>query len=95
MNVTPCPPPATRLPSTHPSPHLPLPSNPSTLLRPPPQAPPASPADIGYSHVFAQLYQAYEPRYSPEALAALYGSSSSKGKAAAAAAAQVRGRVGS
>ncbi|PNW70940.1 hypothetical protein CHLRE_17g739752v5 [Chlamydomonas reinhardtii] len=52
------------------------------------QAPPASPADIGYSHVFAQLYQAYEPRYSPEALAALYGSSSSKGKAAAAAAAQ-------
>ncbi|KAG2425539.1 hypothetical protein HXX76_013583 [Chlamydomonas incerta] len=52
------------------------------------QSPPASPADIGYSHVFAQLYQAYEPRYSPEALAALYGSSSSQGKAAAAAAAQ-------
>ncbi|GLC38755.1 hypothetical protein PLESTM_000772200 [Pleodorina starrii] len=55
------------------------------------QAPPAYLADLGYRHVFAQLYQAFEARYPPDLVAAIYSSGGRSGRQLAEAAAAAGG----
>ncbi|GLI60691.1 hypothetical protein VaNZ11_002895 [Volvox africanus] len=55
------------------------------------QAPPADLMDLGYRHVFAQLYQAFEARYPPDLVAAIYSSGGRVGRELAASAAAAGG----